>query len=139
MASWIEPTPVTKAETLVCTLDSFAIAMESLNVDVGNNIVYRNLPGVEQVLQTDRASVGSISFAKPALGDKNYDAIVAAHSMVNLVVEHGAVAGKKFCVSARVQMTNPAFADSDGIVMMNADLRMVPTDTGNDELTITAK
>jgi hypothetical protein len=139
MAGWIEPTPVTKAETLVCTLDSYAIAMETLSIDVGNNIVYRNLPGIEQVVQTDRATSGSISFEKPALGDKNFDALVAAHTVVDLAVEHGSVAGKKVRVEAKNQITNPSFADSDGIVMFNADLRMVPTDTGNDELKIIAK
>lgn len=137
-ASWIEPTPVNKAETLVCTLDTFSIQMESLSVDVGNNIVYRNLPGLEEVVQSDRSSSGSIGFEKPALGDKNYDSIIAAHTSVNLVVTHGSVAGKKVKIEGKCQITNPQFADSDGIVVMNADLRFVPTDTGNDELKITA-
>lgn len=138
-SSWIEPTPVTKGETLVCTLDSYSLPMESLSVDVGNQIVYRNLPTIEEVVQTDRATNGSISFEKPALGDKNFDAIVAAHTVVNLVAEHGSVAGKKVRLDGKVQITNPQFGDSDGIVMFNADLRFVPTDTGNDEFKITAK
>lgn len=138
-SGWIEPTPVNKAETLVCTLDTFAIQMESLNVDVGNNIVYRNLPGLEEVVQSDRSSNGSVSFEKPDLSSKNYDAVIAAHTSVALAVEHGSVAGKKFRIDGKCQMVNPQFADSDGIVMMNADLRFVPTDTGNDELKITSK
>ena len=41
--------------------------------------------------------------------------------------------------AARVQVLNPRYGELDGIATLEMDLRIVPSDAGDDELTLTVK
>jgi hypothetical protein len=74
---------------------SFAGALQSLNFDIGNSIVYRELVGgTKEVLITDRAANGSVTLEAPLTGTKDYFAAALTDSTLgNLTITHGTAAG----------------------------------------------
>ncbi len=135
------PFPFSSYNTTTFSVHSQAVYGESFTLNLGNNVVHRNLAGFDGVLITDRAPTGSASFEAVAIATKDYFA--AAQSHLGAVVEgalsivHGSGAGKVCTISAaQMQISNITEADSDGIRMFNADLIFLPTDGGNDEFSI---
>jgi hypothetical protein len=127
--------------TPTVTLHSAALVMESLSLDVANNMVFRDLPGGSSAaLITDRKPTGSISFEAGLIATKNWFEIAKATTLGALQVVHGTAAGYICQIDApNVQIQQPAYADSDGIAMINTNLALIPGSSGNDELKLTFK
>lgn len=139
-APFIEPLPVNNANTPELLVHGYATCTESISADVANSVVYRNVINCDNVLITDRAPTMNVAIEHPAIGDKNYDAIIAAHTAGEVYVVHGTQAGGIVRIDMpRVQLTNPQVSDSDGIAVLTMDGRVLPSDTGNDELFLTVK
>lgn len=135
------PFPFSSYNTTTFSLHSQAVFGESFSLNLGCNVVHRNLAGFDGVLITDRAPTATALFEAVAIATKDY--FVAAHSHLGAVVEgalsivHGSGAGKVCTIaSSQVQIANISEQDSDGVRMFNADLILVPTDGGNDEFSI---
>lgn len=117
-----------------------AAPLQSLEVDLGNTLVYRALVGAEAAKITDRKSRGSLSFEETTVTVKDWWTAIGNGTLGALQLVHGLNAGNIVQIDApQVQITEPQQADSDGIVMLNTSLRIRPTSAGNDELTITVK
>jgi hypothetical protein len=134
------PVPGSKAHTPTVTLHGVSSPCESLSVDLANNLVFRALVGAESVEITDRKPAGRIQIEDPGIAIKNFfvtakDATLGAFQLV-----HGTAAGNIVQVdAANVQLLNPKYADSDGVQMLGMDLALVPSDAGDDEISITVK
>jgi len=131
------PVPVTNANTTTASLHSQSLVMTGFSLDFNNNVVYRNVVGSESVIITDRNVTGTISFEAPAISTKNWFNTAKDTTTGALSLVHGTASGNIVTLSAsKVQLTDPTYSDSDGITTIQASLVFIPSDAGNDELTI---
>lgn len=130
------PIPITDAATPTFTLHGYAATMGGFNLDLANEVVYRNVVGEESVQIVDRAPKGDVSIEETALATKNFHSICAAHTTGALQMIHGSTAGNIVTLDAPVvQLLSPSYADSNGILMLNMQLALIPN-LGNDELSL---
>ena len=133
------PLAVNKMNTPSMTLHGVSAAMQSLSIDMGNQIVYRNLIGSESVIMTNRAPSGQTSIEMVPVASYAWHEAVRLGTLDAFSVVHGSVAGAIIQIDApKVQLISPQYADSDGVAMINLGLDFQP-DTGNDEIVITVK
>ena len=117
---------------------SFAGALQSLNFDIGNSIVYRELVGgTKEVLLTDRAANGSVTIEAPTLAQKDYfTAALSDTALGNLTVTHGTTAGNICRLSStKVDIGDVSYGEMDGVTMLEIPYTLVPS-SANDELSI---
>ena len=137
-----DPLTVSNANTPDFNLHGFAAIMESFNANVGNAVVHRDRVNSESVLITGRQGAGSVSIESPAIGTKDYFAAAAGEppTLGALQMIHGTAAGDIFEITApAVQLSNPTYADSDGVMMLNMDLGFTRGPAGDDEIKFTVR
>lgn len=141
LSGWKKPVPVNKTNTIPISLHGYTIpAMSDFSLQSGNKVQYRNFPGgTEDVQLTDRDMTGSIEIEAPTIATKDYFSLVNAGTTGALAVTHGLSAGNIVGLdSAVVQITDPEYVKKDGVYFQRMGLLFVPSDSGNDELAITA-
>lgn len=117
---------------------SFAGVLESLTLNLGNQINYRSLIGSESVIMTDRQVSGTAVFEAPLTASKDFFAAALASTLGNLTITHGTVSGNKFQIeSTRIDIANPTYTDNNGIHMLSVPFVAVPSSSGNDEISFT--
>lgn len=133
-SAFIKPKSVNYRDTPSCTYFGQSIVVQSLSLDVGLQVVYRNLIGFEGVRITDRAARGALSFEYQKVIQYNWFQKVKNNESGALNLVHGTVAGNIIELDApNVQPTGPTISDSDGTAMLNLNLNYNPTEAGNDE------
>lgn len=121
-------------------LFSFGAALESLNINFNNAIQYRSLIGAEDVLMTDRQVNGQVVFEAPTITAKDFFSLALGSTLGNLDITHGTTAGNKVQItSSRVDVSNPTYQDQNGIHMLQVPITLVPSGSGNDEISIVVK
>ena len=117
---------------------SHSAALSSISLDVGNELVYRELVGgTQETLLTNRNITGSVSIEAMLLGTKDYFAAALAETTGNLTFTHGTAAGNTVQVSStKADIGDVAYGEEDGIQMLEIPYTLVPT-SANDEVTIT--
>lgn len=139
LTSWKTPIAVNNANTGAFSLHGHAGKLYDMQLDLKNQVVHRNLIGAEDVVITDRKPDGSIEIECPTLATKDFFAAAQAGSLAALTLTHGVTAGYKVKIDApSVQLTEPAYADRDGVLALKMNTRFTPSSAGNDELTVTA-
>lgn len=132
-----KPFAVNNENTITASLFGQSVVTQSVNLDVANNVVYRNLINNEEVLITDRASVGSINFEMTTVLEYDWFADIKATNKGALSVVHGTTPGNVVEInSLNAQISNPSISDSDGVAMLGLDLTFIPSSAGNDEYQI---
>ena len=135
---WQKPLPVNRVNTPSFSLHAYAGVLQSLELDLANQIVFRSLVGFEGVLLTDRQPGGSISMEATTVAAKDWWTSIRSATTGALALTHGTAAGNTVALAApNVQILEPSYADSDGVVMLNGNLAMIPGAAGNNELSIT--
>ncbi|WP_271270219.1 phage tail tube protein [Aliamphritea hakodatensis] len=121
------------------SVHGYNAVMESLDIDISNNVVYRNVVGGESVQITDRSPSGSCTIESPDIATKDFHAIIAGHELGAMTFTHGKTPGNvvKFDMP-KVQLLQPNIGDSDGIATLGLNLSVLP-DAGDDDLKITVK
>lgn len=134
--------PVNNQNTAAFSVHGHAGCGESLSVELGNEVAYRNLIGCEKAHISDRNTAGQINVEAPTIGTKNYFQAVESHEELTLapvIFEHGKEAGNIVRFEApKTQLSSISNQDSDGIVHYQMDAQFLP-DEGNDEFTLTFK
>ena len=113
--------------------------LSSFSLDVGNEIVYRELVGstTAEVLLTDRSMSGSVSLEAVTIATKDYFATALADTLGVMKFTHGTAAGNKVKVNtAKADIADVSYGDLDGIAMLEIPFTAVPSTAGNDELEI---
>jgi len=113
-------------------------ALMNMSMDVGNEIVYRELVGgIKEVLITDRAANGSVTIEAPALGTKDFFAAALTDSSLgNLQFLHGTTAGNKVqFISSKVDIGDVSYGEADGVTMLEIPYTLVPS-AANDEMSL---
>lgn len=133
------PLAINKINTPTWGIHGATGAMQSLSVDLGNVVSYRNLIGYEGVVLSDRKTVGQASLEMVAVATKAWHEAVRLGTLGAIQLIHGSVAGAIIQIDGpKVQLTNPQYAESDGVQMLNVGLDFQP-DTGDDEFVLTVK
>lgn len=136
-AAFKAPLAINKVNTPSWAIHGATGAMESLTADLGNTVAYRNLIGWEGVVLTDRRVVGQASFEMVSVATKAWHEAVRLGTLGALTLTHGSVAGSIIKLDGpKVQLTNPQYAESEGIQMLNVGLDFQPN-AGDDEFTLT--
>lgn len=139
LTAWQKPLTVNNSNTTGFTLHSYAAFLQQLSMSMNIASTYRNLVGVEEVINVDRAPGGSITIQAPTVTEKDYFANISAVTTGALSITQGTAAGNKVKFDApNVQLTKPRYTDLNGIVMQQMDIGFIPGSSGNDEITITA-
>jgi hypothetical protein len=121
-------------------LFSYAAALESLSLNLNNQVVFHSLIGSESVLITDRGVNGSVVFEAPTITAKDFFSLALGNTLGNLEIVHGTTSGNIVEIaSTRADVSNPTYSDNNGIQMLNVPITLVPSTSGNDEITITVK
>ena len=145
-SSILTPTYANQADPLIFKngntssfqLLSYAGALQSFSMDLGNSIVYRELiGGSKEVLITDRAVTGNVTMEAVLQGTKDYfaSAVDDDAALGNLQFTHG-VSGThdgnivQF-TSSKVDIGDVSYSDSDGIAMFNIPFTCVPDAAAN--------
>lgn len=119
---------------------SYSAPLQNLEINFNNEVVFRSLIGAESVIITNRNVSGTAVFEAPTITTKDFftaavDSITGALQLI-----HGTAAGKIVQLdSSVVSIGNPTYQDSDGIHMLSVPFNLVPTSSGNDEISITVK
>lgn len=136
----LKPRPVNDTNTTTFSVFSQSVFGESFTLDAGNNVVHRNLINDTRVLISDRAPTGSALFEALAVSTKDFFASVESHNTVTegaIQIVHGAGAGNVCTIDInQCQLSNIDEQASDGIRMHNISYIPVPTNSGNDEVSI---
>lgn len=135
------PVAVSTANTTPTTLHGYTPILESLTLDMANEVKYRSLINDERVLITDRKPKGTIKLDMPALAVKDFFAIAKNATMGTLAIQHGQAAGNIIVLNSAtngVGIAGVKYADLDGIDQLSMDLSFVPA-VGNDEIKLTIK
>lgn len=137
LTTWQKPVTVNNTNTTF-SLHSYSAIMNSFSLDANNVTPYQNLVGTERVLLVDRDVKGRCQIEAPAQGTKDYYAIAVAGTLGSISVVHGTSAGNIVTIaSSRVQLMSCDYSDLDGIRMNDIELGLTPSNSGNDEVTIT--
>ncbi|MCQ8183700.1 hypothetical protein NP603_21515 [Methylomonas sp. SURF-1] len=139
-AGFQEPQTVSTANTTDLNLQGFNSAiLEKLTFDVANSVVYRQLVGAESVLITNRKPVGSATIEAVTVTTKDWWTSAKNAATGVFGIKHGLTPGNIISVTSQsMQITQPKYADSDGIAMFEFGMQFMPIN-GNDELIIVAK
>ena len=117
---------------------SYSGCFSSVEFNLANSIVYRELVGcTKEALLTGRAPAGTVMLEAPTIAAKDFFTLAAGTATGNLTFLHGTTAGNKVTFTAsQVDITQPAYADQDGIQMLNVPYVALPTTAGNDEFSL---
>lgn len=122
------------------SLFSYSGALSSLSLNLNNQVQYRTLVGAEDVLLTDRAVGGEVVFEAPTIAAKDFFSIALGNTLGALDITHGTTAGNRVQItSSRVDISNPTYQDQNGIHMLQVPITLVPSTSGNDEISIVVK
>ena len=115
---------------------SYSGCLQSVTMDVGNTIVYRELVGcTKEVVLTNRASTGTAMIEATTMAQKDYfTAALTDGTLGELSFVHGTSAGNIVSLySTQVDIGDPTYQDQDGIQMLSLPYTAIPTTAGNDE------
>ena len=136
---WVDGIAITKANTPTATIDSTKVEFENLSFDMGDTITYINRTNVENVVRRDRNASGSCTIAAVPIASKDLWAIMKNENLVAVHVVHGSGTGKVIDITApQVQLTSPAYADSEGEQMQSFEMGLLPKN-GSDEISLVYK
>lgn len=141
-SAWNSPMAVNDTNMGTFTLDSYAFKMKEFTFSLGNNVVFDQYVGGNEVNISNRNVTGSLLVQAPLMATKDVYALVESHSTVAtyvIDVVHGSGTGNVVEIDMpAVQVNSIERADNKGIKMYRLGLIVTPS-SGNDELTITTK
>ena len=125
--------------TTAFSILGYSGCLMSLELDMANEIVYRELVGCDKsVLITNRATEGTCMIEAPTIAQKDFFTIANDDTTGILTMLHGTTAGNRVTLLApKVDIGNPSYEDSDGIQMLSLPFAAIPTSAGNDEVLLT--
>ncbi|NML62268.1 hypothetical protein HHL21_14520 [Massilia sp. RP-1-19] len=134
-----DPLAVNASNTPVATLHGVAGKVQSIDADMANQLVYRNLIGWEGILITGREPTGSYVMELESVATKDWYTTIKDGVLGTLSVTHGLTAGNIIQLAApKVQVLDPSLSEADGISMLTCKLDLQP-DVGNDEFILTVR
>lgn len=130
---------VNKQNTPVRNVHGYAGCLQSLSLNMGNEVVHRNLIGCETVKIIGRESKGQVEIEAPNIATKDYFAAIESHNGVTkdeVKIGHGTEPGNIVTLTGpKVQLSTLSRSDSNGIVHYTMDT-IYTRNQGDDEFTL---
>ena len=119
-------------------LFSYSGCLQSIELDIGNEVIYRELVGCnKEVLINNRAVTGSVVLEAPTVASKDFFTTALGTALGNLTFQHGQTAGNIVSfASTSIDIGDVNYEDQDGIHMLSIPVTAVPTGSGNNEISI---
>jgi hypothetical protein len=141
-SAWEDSVPVSKGNTVTLTIDGYAGCVNSFSVDIGNTVNIHDEPNCAGTSISAREVKGQIVIEAPTLATKDMFAIIESHTgsvnTVVIAVEHGDGTRPNLKIDmGQVQLNNIQRTDVRGELYYTIPFTALPTDAGNDEITIT--
>lgn len=134
------PVAVSTTNTTPVTIYGFTPTLESFTIDVANDVKQRILVGSETVIISDRAPKGTLKIEAPTLATKDFFNLAQTSTLGTFSIKHGQTAGNIVTFSTHsvgMAIEAPKYATNEGVDMLDMSYSLIPSTTGNDELTIT--
>ena len=138
LTAFKQPQPVNFQNTSSFSIHSFgSVELYSMDIDLGNQVVGRNLPNAEDVVITGRMPVFTATIAEPTLAQKNYFNNQKGAVLDILSLVHGVGAGNIITISApKLQIEDISTGAQDNVRQLVMKGRLLPN-AGNDDIVIT--
>ena len=110
----------------------------SYSFSLANDVIYRELVGcTKEILITNRAPNGTAVIEAPTITAKDFFTVATGSSTGSITFQHGQTAGNIVTMTtAQSDLGNLTYSDQDGIQMLNMPFIAVPTNAGDDELSL---
>lgn len=113
------------------------VRLESLDLALNNNVIYKETLSSQEVLIVDRAPGGTAVIEAPAVGTTDYFAKATAAATGNSSFVVGASAGNIMTLTmAQTDITGVSYGDTNGVVSLSMPYLALPTTAGNNELSL---
>ena len=135
-----QATPLIFKSTNTTSFSAFgyAGALQSIDFNLANEIIYRELVGgTKEVIIIDRKPGGTLQIESVLLATKNYFTVSTGSTTGSITFQHGTVAGNRVTLTtAQSDLADASYADMNGITMLNLPYVAIPTAAGNDEFSL---
>lgn len=135
--TWQEPFPVNMANTTI-EIDGVSVVASNFQLDAGNTVVKQDLVGADETDITGRESTITATFRNTDVATKNWIGMVG--EMVEIECVHGpeSAAPNVVTIAASLaQVGKTTYSEQDGIQMVTVPFTLIPSDSGDDEWSIT--
>lgn len=133
------PLAVNQANTVV-SLGGYSARLESFNIDLGNDVQYRNRTNRQDVVIADRNASGKVNVEMPLVAEKDFlgaSGLCTLATASALSIVQGAAAGNILTLSVpKAQLLKPKPKFDRGTLMLECDLHLARNTAGNDELSL---
>ena len=147
-AAWKRPVIITDANSgdirVGCTLNlgepagGTVMSSRGMTVDIGNKLSHLKLLGGEEISITDRDITGQMTVAMTAADEVTWRTDINTNTLTSVGLRVGNTSGYRVrTFGGAVQRVNPQAVDYEGRLMIQSDLRFLPS-AGNDDILIMA-
>ena len=113
------------------------VRLESLDLSLNNEFIYKETASSKEVFITNRAPGGTAVIEAPAVGTIDYFAKAAAVTTASSSFVIGASAGNIATFTmAQTDITGVSYGDTNGVVSLSMPYLALPTSAGNNEFTL---
>jgi hypothetical protein len=111
--------------------------IESFDLALNNELIYKETASNKEVLITNRAPGGTAVIEAPAVGTTDYFAKAVGVTTASTSLVLGATAGNIITLgAAQTDITGVTYGDTNGVVSLSMPYLALPTTAGNDELSL---
>lgn len=138
LTAWKKPLVASKKNTPAFSANGVNLVLRSYSLKFGNQVEPRLLIPSEQIMIVNRAEALDLDVEVAPLATFNPFALAEAQTQIPVSIQHGTVAGSKVTISAPMcQVKRPQGSqENQGIEERTLNLSPLPTDAGNDQISI---
>lgn len=113
------------------------VRLESLDLALNNEVLYKETASSQEVLITNRTPSGTAVIEAPAVGTTDYFAKATAVATGNSSFVIGATGGNIITMTmAQTDITGVSYGDTNGVISLSMPYLALPTTSGNDEISL---
>lgn len=114
-----------------------SVRLESLDLALNNEVLYKETASSQEVLITNRTPGGTAVIEAPAVGTTDYFAKATAVATGNSSFVIGATGGNIITLTmAQTDITGVSYGDTNGVVSLSMPYLALPSTSGNDEFSL---
>lgn len=113
------------------------VRIESFDLALNNNVVYKESLSNKEILIVDRQPGGTTVLEAPAVGTTDYFAKAVGVAQANSSIVLGATGGNIITMTMpQTDITGVSYGDTNGVINLSIPYLALPSTSGNDEISI---
>ena len=133
--NYVTPQGVTKRDTPNAAIHGQAVVMNTLNLDLGNQIEVIDEIGTESIELNDRSVSGNAIIEMPKVSSFNWFTRIKDLAKGGLYLQHGKAGNRVEIFAPRVSLAPPSIVENKGRYMLDIPIRFLPRN-GDDDIEI---